>query len=107
MATDDEFFVHLDSLGEDEVKRQVATGQHGTPGSQLRSRVELWLRLKEESRKESSEARKELREDISLSISRKALFNSRLATIIAIIATIIAASDKVMLFLRWLGVLKR
>jgi hypothetical protein len=106
MATDDEFFTHLDSLGEEEVRRQIAQGQHGTPGSQLRSRVELWLRLKKESRELASSSRKESREEMSLSISRKALFNSRCATIIAMIAMIVAASDKVIVFLHWLGVLK-
>ncbi len=120
MTTDDEFFANLDSLGEDEVRRQVANGEYGPPSSQRRSVVELWLQIKEESRNAASEARSEATEDGSLSIardanslSRKALFNSRLANIIAIIAmilstitAIVAASDKVILFLQRFGVLK-
>jgi len=109
MATDDEFFAHLDSIGEDEVRRQVARDEYGTPGSQRRSVVELWLRLKAESRARESASRKESREEMSLLISRRALRVSWLATIIAATAIILNISDKsdqFVLFLQRLGVLK-
>lgn len=37
----------LEKLGEAEVLRGMAKGLHGQPGSQVRSQVEAWLRLKE------------------------------------------------------------
>lgn len=37
----------LENLGEAEVLRGMAKGLHGQPGSQVRSQVEAWLRLKE------------------------------------------------------------
>jgi hypothetical protein len=118
MANDE--FKHLEALGEEEVRRRVAKGDYGTPGSQRRSLVELWLRSKDESRKGASESRKETREEESISIAREAnsiarnaRFVARRANTIAIIAmilsaiiAIVAASDKVILFLPWLGILK-
>ena len=37
----------LEKLGEAEVLKGMANGLHGQPGSQVRSQVEAWLRLKE------------------------------------------------------------
>ena len=85
----------IEKLSEDEVRKGLLTGQYGQVGSEYYSLVDGWLRSKADARKESREA-------MSLSISRKALFNSRIATIIAAIAIIIAASDKLISLLRWI-----
>jgi hypothetical protein len=94
-----EVVFELERLGEERVRELLSTREFGDPGSLTRSVVEGWL-----SRKESSHASR--RADRALSISRKALVCSITATISAIIAMIVAASDKVILFLHWVGVLK-
>jgi hypothetical protein len=97
---------HLESLGETKVRESLFRGEFGLKGSDLYNLAEDWLASKESERKAALDTRSEVREEESLSISRKALRNSRWATTIAIIATIIAMSDKVIVFLRWLGALK-
>jgi hypothetical protein len=89
----EKFIAHLEELGEEEVKARLIRGSYGHAGD-VYSRVDFWLQSK-------ADARKEDREAMSLSISRKALFNSRMATIIAAIAIIIAASDKLITLFQW------
>lgn len=90
----DKYVAELEKLGEDEVRKRLIKGNYGHDGEYYFV-VEAWLQSKADARKESREA-------ISLSISRKALFNSHIATIIAAIAIIVAASDKLITFLNWL-----
>lgn len=101
-----QYLAQWESLGVGEVRKRLVSEEYGTGDAPLRKLVEDWLTSKELEHKAASDARFEAREEKSLSISRKALFNSRCATIIAIIATIIAMSDKFISFLQWLGVLK-
>lgn len=110
----------LESLGETEVCRRLPTGEFGEEDSILRSVVENWLASQESVRKAAAEARSETREEAMLSTAReansialKARSEARRANIIAIIAmilstitAIIATSDKFILVLQWLGVLK-
>jgi hypothetical protein len=96
----------LEQLGSDEVRRRLARGEYGDIGSDLQLFVDRWLSSKDAINKASSERRAERRSEESLSISQRALFNSRCATIIATLAMIAAMSDKITAFLRWLGVLK-
>lgn len=109
MAWEDDLLAELERLGEQEVRKRQLRTEFGNIGSPRYLVVDAWLRSKEDARKSEAESRKELREEMSLSISRKALRVSWLATSIAIMAIIsntIDKSDKVILFLRWLGILK-
>jgi hypothetical protein len=99
MSWQDDLLADLDRRGEDNVRPSWIKGDFGQVGSERYSFVERWLRSRADTRKEQ-------REDMSLSISRKALFNSRVATIIASIAMMVAALDTVISFLRWMGVLE-
>lgn len=83
---DPKLFGRLEAMGEDAVRQQVALGLAGTPGSEHNSAVLSWLKNKEDERSAAVVSRKEAREEESLSISRQALANSRLATRIAISA---------------------
>jgi hypothetical protein len=109
MSREDDFLADLEKLGEQEVRNRYAKGMYGNIGSPLDSLIQGWLRSKEDARKSEAESRKESREEMSLFISRRALRISWFATIIATIAMILNASDKLdqlIRFLRWLGVLK-
>jgi len=85
------FFARLDAANnEAEVRTRLADGQYHSSQVPL---VQEWLRRRESTRSEAASTRKEEREEESLSISRRALRNSILATIIATIAIIVAAKD--------------
>ena len=115
-----EVIAELEKLGPDEVRCKLGRGEYGDIGSDLQLFVERWLTSEEARRKSASESRAEAREEAMLSTAReansialKARSDARRANIIATIAiilstitAIIAASDKVILFLRWLGALK-
>ena|SRR5712691_5054357 len=75
---------------ESEVRHRLATGQYHSSQVPV---VQEWLRARETGRAEALASRKEEREEESLSISRRALRNSILATIIATIAIVVAARD--------------
>lgn len=105
MTWEDDLIADLERIGEREAKTRLIRTEFGNVGSPRYLVVDAWLRSKEDARKSEADSRRESREEMNLSISRKALRNARWATIIAIIATIIAASDNVILFLRWLGIL--
>src|SRR5262249_10326835 len=96
----------LERIGESKVRENQMRTEYGNIGSPRYLLVERWSQSKDDARKSEAQSRKESRDEMSLSISRKDLFNSRCATIVAIIAVIVAASDKVIAFLRWLGILK-
>lgn len=96
MAGDrDKYVADLEKLGEDEVRKRLIKGNYGHGPGEPYSVVTVWLQSKGDAREESRAA-------ISLSISRKALVNSRIATIIAAIAMMVAASDKLTALLHWL-----
>ncbi len=83
-ALHDEAFQEFEKLGELEVRHRLVTnGIHIMKQEAARE----WLTLKEAK----SKARTEERSEESLSIARKALTNSKLATIIAIIAIVLSA----------------
>lgn len=62
----------LESSGESAVRKQLPSGRYGSIGSDIRSRVDDWLRGKEAEREEET-----------LKIAKKALSVARRANIIA------------------------
>jgi len=85
MNTTDE----LEKLGEREVRKRLSNEGFGNPGSPRYTSVVDWLKGKEFEQAASLDARREDREEESLSISRKALRISYAAIIIAIMAIIL------------------
>lgn len=71
----------LDAAGEKTVRYSLAKGEYGAPGNKSYEIVSSWLASKD------SELRHE-----SISIARKALFNSRIAIALSTIAAITIAS---------------
>jgi len=65
-----------------------------------------WLRLKDEERALAASKRRDEREERTLFIARRANTIAIIAMIFSTITAIVPASDKVILFLQWLGVLK-
>jgi hypothetical protein len=90
----------LEALGEAEVSRRIALHEYGVPGSEHRENVEAWLR----SKALGASARKEAREEESLSISRKALANSRSATVIARIAITLSTIMAIQKVIEWYSI---
>lgn len=131
---ENEVVAELEKLGPDEVRSKLGRGEYGDIGSDLQLFVERWATNKEATLKSELAARSETREETALSIardanalsreansiaskarsdSRKARSVARRANTIAIIAmiwtgimSIVAMSDKVMMLLHWLGVMK-
>jgi len=85
----------LENLGEPEVRRRLALGGFGNPGCQNYVFTEEWLRSKELEREAVLNARREAREEESLSISRKALRISYAAIIIAIMAILFSTATAI------------
>lgn len=77
----------FEKLGESQVRMQFADRSDDV-GLQARE----WLKLKELARSDASSARRDAREEETLSIARKALSNSTRANIIATIAMILATA---------------
>lgn len=80
----------LIALGSTGIMREIAEGKHCQPTAPYRDAVDALLASVKASEEAAAFARAEAREEISLSISRKALRNSHWANAIAITATIIA-----------------
>jgi len=80
----------LERLGKSEVKYLLANQGSHHPGFE-RNVAEEWLRQKEDERTTFSSARRDAREEETLSIARKASTDARSARIAAIIAAAIAA----------------
>jgi hypothetical protein len=91
----------LEELGPVAVAKLLAQHEYGLPGSDMRADVESWLRSKDLE----ASARKEAREDESLSISRKALANSERATRIAISAIVLSISMAIFSIIKWYSML--
>jgi hypothetical protein len=95
----DSLLDQLEKFGkEQDVRTRLAQGHYH---SELIPIVMEWLRRKEEARSSAAAARSEAREEESLSISRKALDNSRLATRIAISAIILSISMAIYEIIKW------
>jgi len=89
---------HLESIGPEAVLKQIASGQHGQPGSQLRGEVEAWLRSKQIAADSLASAKRDAREERTLAIAEeanliaeRALRSSERSSKRAIIAMILAA----------------
>ena len=83
---------------EPEVRERIAKGEYS--GTSL-SIAQEWLRRKDAVRSTAAAARAEAREVESLTISRKALSNSRLATRIAIIAILLSIVMAIQKIIEW------
>ena len=94
---------HVKSLSEIELRREIADGRFGVPDSKLRLEVEPWLAEKVASNAAASSARKEAREDESLSISRKALDISERASRRALIAIALSTTMAIYEIIKWLS----
>lgn len=96
MSDHQAFFAELDAKGEEAVRVDLAKGVYASGNSsQL---VHEWLSSKERARESASSAKRDAREEETLSIAREAnsiareaLHNSRCANHIAIAAAIFAA----------------
>ncbi|MBC7696929.1 MAG: hypothetical protein H7Z70_01035 [Bacteroidia bacterium] len=80
----------LVALGYKGMMQEISEGKHCAPTSPYRDAIDALLASIKASEDEATLTRAEEREEITLSISRKALRNSHWANAIAIIATIIA-----------------
>ena len=81
--SDKKFIAQIKSMPLEQARRELATGAFGVPGSPNYPFVSSLIELKE------AEAR-DKRDDRIESMSRKALFNSRVANIIAITAIVLS-----------------
>ena len=89
---------HLTSIGIQKARELLTL--HRMP-KQYHIWIRSWIYLEEQRLADAAALRAEAREEMNLSISRKALRNSIWATIIAIIAMIIAAKDIVLDAMKW------
>jgi hypothetical protein len=84
----------LESIGVEAVLIEMAEGKHGQPTSQMREGVESWLRSKAVASEAVASARRDAREEETLSIARKAIAISEEANAISERATSTAASAR-------------
>ena len=101
MPVDPKLFSKLEAMGEDSVRKGLIQGIPPADGSEHRLAVEGWVEMKAAERSAASASRKESREEESLSISRKALSNSRLATRIAISAIVLSIAMAIQKIIEW------
>jgi|JI9StandDraft_1071089.scaffolds.fasta_scaffold406635_2 hypothetical protein len=101
MPVDPKLFSRLEAMGEDAVLQSLLQGVPPADGSEHRMAVEGWVKMKEAERASAASARKEAREEESLSISRKALANSERATRIAISAIVLSISMAILSIIKW------
>lgn len=62
----------LESIGREAGLLEMAQGMHGQPTSLAREEVEAWLRSKQAAADAASSARRDAREEETLSIAREA-----------------------------------
>lgn len=93
------FFASLEECGEADVRNRLALKVWSDPRTV--ALAEEWLRSKDADRASSSAERKEAREVETLSIARKALRNSRLASSIAIMAMILSTIMAIQKLIEW------
>jgi len=82
----------LEAKGPAAVLLAMARGGYGDPGSRTREDVEAWLRSKSVETEAAASAKRDAREEETLSIARTSLSISRRANNIAVIAMILAAT---------------
>lgn len=97
-AEHEQHFASFEKEGESQVRMRLAAGDFGIRGTLFGAALE-WLRLKDEERSDRRASKAE-------SIARRSNIIAIIALILSTIVAIIAASDKVILFLHWLGVLR-
>ncbi len=91
-----ELLAEFDAMGEARVRHLVQLN-HWASDTYRKNTSQEWLLLKESERA----ARTDAREEESLSISRKALSNSRLATRIAISAIVLSIIMAIQKLIEW------
>jgi hypothetical protein len=84
------FFAEFERQGEVAVRFAVEAGEYNLDLPRLGA-AKAWISLKESERSNSSAAKRDAREEETLSIARAAISNSRRANHIAIAAAILAA----------------
>ena len=82
---DKNFIARLEAMPLEQARREIASGKFGRVGSPDHDFASSWLAVKEAELQEGRDSRLE-------SMSRKALRNSTVANIIAIIAMILSAA---------------
>ncbi|MBK7685165.1 MAG: hypothetical protein IPJ25_03315 [Rhodocyclaceae bacterium] len=96
---DTAFWKQLDAQNDESAVRvAIASGHYGPDTVGI---AQEWLQRKEDARFNAAATRAEAREVESLSISRKALSTSRLATRIAISAIVVSISMAILEIIKW------
>ena len=85
----------FDALGERAVRDQLNSGKYGHEGIPEFDFVSAWLADAEFARLATDSAKRDAREEETLSIARSALFNSKRANTIAIIAITLSAATAI------------
>jgi len=83
----------LEKLGESEVRRRLANGGFGEPGSRNYSSVKEWLHLKEKAQETNATAEDSIHKKQTIEISRSsrnAAWASAIASLVAVVISIIA-----------------
>ena len=97
--TDSAFWKQLDAQNDEAGLRvKIAAGHYNTDDAAV---AQEWLRRKGAARTSAAADRSEAREEESLSISRKALSNSQLATRIAISAIVLSIAMATLEIITW------
>lgn len=89
MVNPSEFFTKLESIGESEVRLNLAQAAWSEPRKVALAKE--WIRLKEEARALEASAKRDAREEETLAIAKSAKTSVRYDRYIAIAAIIIAA----------------
>lgn len=97
--TDSAFWKQLDAQNDEAAVRIAIASNHYSPDTV--GIAQEWLSRREEARSSAAFARSEARSEESLSISRKALDNSRLATRIAISAIVLSIIMAMYEIIKW------
>lgn len=87
----EKFLAELESLGESKVHERLLLNPWLPPYNAL---AEEWLKLK-------VRVREEARAEESLLIARRALLNSRMATVIALAVAAFSARVEIVAFMKW------
>ncbi len=95
----------LETKGPEAVLLEIASGQHGHPGSELRDETEAWLRSKQVVAEREAASKRDAREEETLFIAREANDIARKDRYIAIAAmtiAAIAAREDIGSFIKWI-----
>ena len=91
MKERDEFFAELETTGELQVRTNIAQKYYGFHNGKMQL-AEEWLRIKDQDRRDSADAREEAARREQINIARSAKNAAWVAAIAAIIAAICAAA---------------